>query len=114
MNLPSLTVATDDLPRDLADLELAPIALQVDRRLEQLGQLSNRELVLEIAAGTDHDPVPGRCASLLLELLVRDLHLHAWSLTWCDRGLRLSHDRRELVLGLSPGLRDFIELCDGP
>lgn len=100
------------VPTDLADLALAPVALAVSRRLEQLGRLSRGELDLAIAAGTDHDPVVGRRAELLMALVARDLDLHHWSLAWCPSGLRLQHEGHVLVLGLAPGLRDFLDPDD--
>lgn len=44
--------------------------------METLEQLTTRELILAIAAATDHDPVPDRRKELLLELTGRDLDLH--------------------------------------
>lgn len=96
------------LPTDLADLALAPVAIAVGRRLEKLGDLTYRELVLAISLGTDHDPVPGRRGELLLELLDRDLELHGWTLSWCPSGLRLQHHEHALVLGVAPTLRAFL------
>lgn len=102
--------STVTFPTDLADLALAPVALAVSCRLEQLGQLSRVELAFAIAAATDHEPTPGRRAELLIDLLARDLDLHQWKLSCCPSGLRLQHDGRELTLGLAPSLRAFLSL----
>ena len=100
---------TVTFPADLADLALAPVALAVSHRLEQLGHLTSRELAFTIAAGTDREPVPGRRGELLLDLLDRDLDLHHWTLSWCPSGLRLEHDGRGLTLGLAPTLRTYLD-----
>lgn len=108
MNLPAT------LPTDLADLALAPVALAVSHRLEELGSLTREELALAIATRTDHDPVPGRRGALLIELLEREIELHRWSLDWCPSGLRLQHDGHALVLGIAPTLRDFLDADVSP
>lgn len=33
--------------------------------------------------------------------------MHGWTAAWHDRGLRLSHDEHELVLGIPANLRDL-------
>lgn len=99
---------TVTLPMDIADLALAPVALAVSHRLEQLGQLTTGELAFAITVATDHEPVPGRRVELLIDLLERDLDLHQWALSWCPSGLRLQHEGRGLTLGLSPTLRAFL------
>jgi hypothetical protein len=96
------------LPTDLTDLSLAPVALALSRRLARLGTLASLDLVRAIALSTDHDPVPGRRGDLLIEMLDRDLDLHDWGLAWCPSGLRMSHNEHELVLGITPSLRDFL------
>lgn len=96
------------VPTDLTDLALAPVALAVSQRLEELGQLTEPELSFAIALGTDHEPVPGRRLELLLDLLERDADLRGWSLHWCPSGLRLQHDKHSVVLGLAPTIRDFL------
>jgi hypothetical protein len=37
---------------------------------------------------------------------------HHWTFSWDPRGLRMTHDAHTFVLGLPPGLLDF--LGDGP
>lgn len=99
---------TDIHPTNLADLALAPVALSLSLRLEQLGAMTSPELALAIAAGTDHDPIRGHGARLLIDLLAHDVDLHQWTLSWCRSGLRLEHGAHSLVLGVSPALDEFL------
>ena len=103
-----------DLPTDLTDLSLAPVALALSRRLDKLGKLTSGELVHEIALSTDHDPVPGRRAELLMDMLDRDLDVREWKLAWCPSGLRMKHHDHSLVLGIAPSLRDFLTEDEAP
>ncbi len=41
------------LPHDLTDLNLAPIALAIDQRIEELGRLDAKDLAYEIALKSD-------------------------------------------------------------
>ncbi len=102
-----------DLPHDTSDVYLAPVALALDRLLNELGALTLSELLFRIALQTDHEAATlQQRRELLLELLERDVDPHGWALSWSDRGLCLSHADRQLVLGLSTALRDFVRVHD--
>ena len=45
-------------PHDVTDLYLAPVALAVDARIEELGQLDKDELVYEVAVSYTHLTLP--------------------------------------------------------
>ncbi len=97
------------IPHDVTDLMLAPVALQIDERLDRLGALEEDELVFLIALETDREPRDfEQRRALLLESLERDVDTRGWALDWDPRGLRLEHDGRGLVLGLPPKVRDFV------
>lgn len=97
------------IPHDTIDLVLAPVALQIDERLDRLGTLDADELVFLIALETDREPrTLDQRRALLLEALGRDVDTRGWELGWDPRGLRLEHEGRRLVLGLPPALAAFI------
>lgn len=97
------------IPHDATDLVLAPVALQLDERLDRLGALDTQELLFLIALETDRDPrSPEQRRELLLEALGRDVDTHGWELEWDPRGLRLGHEGRGLVLGLPPKVKAFV------
>ena len=97
------------VPHDTIDLVLAPVALQIDERLERLGTLDADELVFLIALETDREPrTLEQRRALLLEALGRDVDTRGWALSWDPRGLCLEHEGRRLVLGLPPKVRAFV------
>lgn len=95
-------------PHDVSDLFLAPVALELDRRLQRLSGRSAHELDLEIAVSTDQEPSAGSRDSLLLEALTHLLPLHGWEVSWDHRGLRLQHSGHELVLGVPGSVRAYL------
>jgi hypothetical protein len=96
-------------PHDRTDLYLSPVALALDRRLDALAGLSAEQLDVDVAFATDLEPrgVEGR-RELLLQALVHLLPQHGWQIAWVERGLRLSHDDHELVLGVPDSVRDYV------
>jgi len=98
-----------EIPHDPTDLLLAPLAIELDKRLEAFGALNSKDLILRIVAATDREPsTTEQRQESLHDLLTRDMDMHGWTLAWSDRGLRLSHSEHQLVLGLSSVLRDFL------
>jgi hypothetical protein len=108
-----MEVPMSDRPHDVTDLYLAPVLLAVDARLEELGQLDKGRLAYEVALESD---LPDVIRQMREEALIRAItHLtdaHHWTFSWDPRGLRMTHDAHTFVLGLPPGLLDF--LGDGP
>ena len=99
------------MPHDVTDLVLAPVALQIDERLDRLGALDTDELLFLLALETDRDAhTLDQRRSLLLETLGRDVDTRGWELDWDPRGLRLRHEGRGLVLGLPPKVKAFVEV----
>ncbi len=100
-------------PHDITDLYLAPLVLAVDARITELGRLDRNELAYEIALESD---APDFTRAMREEALIRTItHLtdrHAWEFSWDERGLRLTHGPRTLVLGVPAVFRDY--LADAP
>jgi hypothetical protein len=101
-------------PRDISDLFLAPVALQVDHRLEELGRLSRDELHQRVALEANNETWErDRRARDVVVSATYLLDLHGWTATWDDRGIRLSHDKHRLVLGVPVNVAAYVdELSD--
>jgi len=97
-------------PHDIADLYLAPVALAVDARIEELGRLDVKGLAYEVALESDS---PDFTRQMREEGLIRTVtHLmdtHDWAFSWDPRGLRLTHDAHTFVLGIPAAFRDYLE-----
>jgi hypothetical protein len=96
-------------PHDRADLLLAPVALDLDARLTELGSLTPEDLAIRVTvhANTNAE-TPAERRSGLLDTVTAGVELHHWLVSWDDRGLRLSHEGHTLVLGLPTGLRAYL------
>ena len=96
-------------PHDYTDLFLAPVALAVDQRLEELGGLDpaelQRRIALESNQYTRHAADRGNAVAASATYL---LDLHGWTASWDDRGVRLSHDSHGLVLGVPPNVAAYV------
>jgi hypothetical protein len=99
-----------ELPHDIADLYLAPVTLHVNARITELGTLTDEKLALQVGLESDE---PDWSVELRKEALLRAvghlIDLHAWSLSWDDRGIRLSHGHHSVVLGVPASFRRYVE-----
>ena len=96
-------------PHDITDLYLSPVALALDRRLESLSHLTQHQLNVDLAVAMNQTPTDAASrARLSLESLGELIPTHGWTLSWSPRGLRLSHDTHELVLGIPENLRAYL------
>lgn len=96
-------------PHDVSDLYLAPVVLELDRRLDEFGDLSDDELELRVALATDRQPRNhSDRADLVLLSLTHLLDTHGWALSWAPRGLQVRHDDHTLVLGTPQNLRTYL------
>ena len=88
------------VPRDVADLHLAPLALEIDERIEELAALSLEDLAGRVALDADGLDFDERMRSSgLLGAVTYLIDLHGWIVTWDPRGIRLGHGDHHLVLG---------------
>lgn len=97
------------LPHDASDLYLAPIALELDARLEELGTLTAEELVLRVALAGDlpSETYPERKEGLL-RAATELIDMHHWNAGITERGLQIQHGKRSIVLALPRNVHDFI------
>jgi hypothetical protein len=97
------------LPHDIADLYLAPAALQIDTRLDELGSLTLDQLETraQLEANMSLGDREKRQRALLLTVAYV-LDNHGWELSWHARGLELRHGVHALVLGVPPLFQEFL------
>jgi hypothetical protein len=99
------------LPHDVADVLLAPVALHIDARIQELADMDAGEFAYEVAVRSDvADRTGAQRRVAVLAALTQNLELHGWSVAWDERGVRLSHgtSANSLVLGVPESLRDFV------
>jgi hypothetical protein len=82
----------------------------VDQRLEEFAGLSRDDLHRRVSIETDRD---ARTATQRAHDVVGSvtylLDLHGWTASWDPRGIRLSHDRNTLVLGVPPTVSAYVD-----
>lgn len=97
-------------PLDIVDLYLAPVTLSLDQRLNELAEVAPEDLDFRVALETNVQPKDKALrAEALLGTITYLVELHDWRVSWHPRGLLVSHRHHELVLGLPPNLRDYLE-----
>jgi hypothetical protein len=97
-------------PRDYADLFLAPVALEIDQRLEDIAGLDRDALHKRIVLETNSEARDRAWrARDVVRSVTHVLDLHGWTAGWDDRGIRLSHQRHTLVLGVPRNVVDYVE-----
>ena len=98
------------LPKDLIDLQLAPVVLAIDRRLDELELLDLRELRMRVALdAAQPDGSRALRKAALLETVTHLIDLRGWSLGWNDRGIRLVHQWHHVTLGVPATFRAYLE-----
>lgn len=98
-----------ELPRDVDDLLLAPVVLQLEDRLTELGALGQEEMRYRVALDSDlPDWDEQRRRDAMLTSIARDIDLGSWVLSWDPRGLRMSHGVHHVVLGLPASVADYV------
>jgi hypothetical protein len=91
------------VPHDLPDLYLAPVALAVDARIEELGHLDFDGLAMEVGLESDMaDWTRSMREDGLIRTVQHFIDCHGWTFSWDTRGLRLTHGGHTLVLGIPP------------
>ena len=86
-------------PHDVGDLYLAPVALKVEARIAEMSAYEDLAERVELESDQPSWSVEMR-KDALLRAVAHLVELHGWSLSWDDRGIRLSHGTHSLVLGV--------------
>ena len=97
-------------PHDISDLYLAPMALEVDARIEELGRLDKERLAYEVALEADTpDFTREMREGGLIRTITHLIETHHWDFSWDPRGLRLSHEAHTFVLGIPAVFVQYLE-----
>jgi hypothetical protein len=97
-------------PHDITDLYLAPVALEVDARIEELGRLDKDRLDYEVALESDTpDFTPDMRKDGLIRTITHLIDTHNWTFSWDPRGLRLTHGEHTFVLGVPPVFTEYLQ-----
>jgi hypothetical protein len=98
------------IPRDYSDLFLAPVALQVDQRLDEFAAMERDALHERVVVETNKE-ARTRADRIrdVVDTVTRLLDLHGWTARWDDRGVRLSHGQNTLVLGVPRNLVLYVD-----
>jgi len=90
------------------------VALHVDQRLQAVAELERDQLNMRVVLETNREArTAGQRAQDVMESLTYLLDLHGWTASWDARGLRLSHHRHSLVLGVPENVARYVaELSD--
>ena len=101
-------------PRDVTDLFLAPVALQVDARLEEFATLDRDELHKRVVLESNNETWERtRRARDVVESVTYLLDLHGWTAAWDDRGVRMSHAHHTIVRGVPSNVRAYVDELSG-
>ena len=98
------------LPRDAADLYLAPLLLTLNERIEELSCLELDQLHRHVGLVSDQPDWSREIREEgLLGAVGHVIDCHDWRLSWHPRGLRVSHGKHEVVLGTPATFTEYIE-----
>jgi hypothetical protein len=108
-SLPCMEVFMAGRPHDLPDLYLAPVVLEVDARIEELGRLDKDGLAYEVALESDEaDWTRAMREEALIRAITHLIKPHGWESRWDPRGLRLTHDTHTFVLGIPAVFHEYL------
>lgn len=97
-------------PHDITDLYLAPVVLNVDARIEELGHLDKDRLAYEVALESDSPDITRRMREeALIRTVTHLMDCHDWEFGWDSRGLRLTHDAHTFVLGIPAVFVEYLK-----
>jgi len=102
-------------PKSATDLFLAPVAVEIDRNLQRLRDLSPAEIATELDLELDRPESrsAGRQErkARVLQAALRNAHLHDWDGTISDDGARLHLEGGSvsLDLGLSASIMRYVD-----
>lgn len=97
-------------PHDRSDLLLAPVALEIDARIQELGEMDDEALRFRVALEGNIDLSDmAVVAEGVVDACTNGIELHHWEASIDPRGLRLTHADHSLVLGLPMHVRSLLD-----
>jgi hypothetical protein len=96
-------------PHDASDLLLAPVALEVDARIQELAGTDSDALRFRVALEGNVDlSNPAMIVDGVIEACTNGIDMHHWEATIDARGLRISHADHTIVLGLPANVTELL------
>jgi hypothetical protein len=100
------------LPHDAADLYLAPLLLVLNERLEELSRLELDKLQVHVGLVSDQPDWSREIReTALLQAVQHTIDCHHWALSWHPRGLLVSHDKHQVVLGTPATFAEYLDVA---
>jgi hypothetical protein len=101
------------LPKEAADLALAPVAVQIDQNLARIRDMSVEQIGADLALQLNDVPARDDAderADRVREVALRFVEMHGWEaeVTHDYARLRLTGGSVSIELGLSATVRDYI------
>lgn len=101
-------------PKTPKDLALAPVAVQIDRNLQRLRDLTDEEIHYELALALDKPEFEGtreERAERVLAVALRGVDTYGWDAEITEDGaaVRLTGGSVSLDISLGAAVRDYIE-----
>ncbi len=97
------------MPHDVSDLHLAPVVLAIDARIDELSKLDLDALKWRVAVDGDApDWTTEQREAGLLEAVRHVIDCHGWVVSFDPRGVRLTHGKNSLVLGVPATFNEYL------
>ena len=102
-------------PKSATDLFLAPVAVEIDRNLQRLRDLSPAQIAVELELELDRPESPdadrGEREARILQAATRNVTLHDWEAAVSPDGarVRLQGGSVTLDLGLSASIMRYVD-----
>lgn len=96
-------------PNDRIDLLLVPVALEIDSRLQSLGEMDADALSFRVALeGNVELSNSSAIHEGVIQACTNGINMHHWLASIDPRGLRISHDEHTMVLGIPDNIRELL------
>lgn len=97
------------MPHGVADLHCAPVVIAYDRRIQELARLNVHRLADRVEVESDRIGLTRQQRQEdLLKTVGRCIDHHGWQTSWDIRGIRLSHGRYSVVLGVPDSFHAYV------
>ena len=96
-------------PQHVGDLMLAPVAIAVDARLEELGESADEELDYQIVLDVNADTsIPEQRGPGVVTTVTALTELYGWVVDLVNRGVRLLNGEHTFTLGMPEHVGRFL------
>jgi hypothetical protein len=97
-------------PHDVTDLYLAPVAITLDARLNELAAMTIDQLDGLVELRTTQRPASSdERRDAMLKTITHAVDTRGWDASWHERGLAISHAQHTVVLGVPANVKSYLE-----